>query len=101
VWQWHNKERYKYCHACKLAKKNNCNECNDKLHINKENILAWEIFEICRTQWRYSSGYKTGLDYNVIFSFLEMNNINLSPKLLRKIQILECEELKIQNESKN
>ena len=56
-----------------------------------ENVEAFELFEMLQTQWRSSSKGPTGLDYNVLFSYMTMKQISPARQceLLDDIRVME------------
>ena len=56
-----------------------------------ENVEAFELFEMLQTQWRSSSNGPTGLDYNVLFSYMALKQISAARQceLLDDIRVME------------
>lgn len=53
------------------------------------NVKTWELFQACGTQWRFTFGERTGLDYNAMGVVAKILKIKITKPILQKIQFLE------------
>lgn len=83
-----------YCTYCKASDKDiDCDTCDiAPPELMEANVLAWDIFQLCQTQWRMGPTGPAGLDYNVIIRVLTLWNGERED--LYKISIIEGEYLK-------
>jgi hypothetical protein len=56
-----------------------------------ENHEVFLLFSVMQTQWRTGMGGPTGLDYNVLFTYMERKNLSID--LLDDIRIMESAAL--------
>lgn len=57
------------------------------------NIEAFELFQACLTQFRYSMNGPTGLDYSAVKSVAEILDVELNKEMFSKILLMENEYL--------
>ncbi|MBI4715843.1 MAG: DUF1799 domain-containing protein [Nitrospirae bacterium] len=82
-----------YCRACEAAgKADDCAGCEARPpELELENLLPWEIFQDCGTQWRYREGRPVGLDYNVVLKLVEMRGAGV--EVFARVRLVEQESL--------
>lgn len=65
-------------------------QSND-FELDPENLQAWEIFNLCATQWRTSMTGATGLDYTALEAVMRLQRVKPKhhPDLFWRVQRLE------------
>ena len=59
------------------------------VHLLHANTQAWDIFLLCRTQWRRSQdGLYDSLDYNAVVSVIHMHDCD-PLETLQRVQLIE------------
>lgn len=61
------------------------------MEVWPENIEVFQLFSLLQTQWRTGMSGPTGLDYNVLFTY--MDKLGLSMDLLPDVRIMESAAL--------
>jgi Phage related hypothetical protein (DUF1799) len=56
-----------------------------------ENTEVFHLFSMMRTQWRMGYSGPTGLDYNVLFTYMDRQGLSMD--LLSDIRIMEAAAL--------
>jgi len=64
---------------------------DDIFEVWTENVEAYRLFDMLQTQWRIGSSGPTGLDYNVLFTAMALNNTSNTRQveLLADIRVME------------
>ena len=85
----------------KQGKETPCEGCkNQRPELIEENYKAYFLYKKIQTQWHYAgmTGARTGLDYNALFKVAEIYDIDVDESIMAKIQAIEIEALRKQNE---
>jgi len=61
------------------------------VEVWEENTEVFMLFATMQTQWRTGMSGPTGLDYNVLFTYMERKNLSID--LLDDIRIMESASL--------
>ena len=61
------------------------------MEVWEENTEVFKLFCMMQTQWRIGMSGPSGLDYNVLFTYMAMKNINID--LLDDIRLMESAAL--------
>lgn len=62
----------------------------DDQHLLYENVAPWEIFVICRTQWRRGpDGLYDSMDYNALLSVIALFDVDSPLDTLERVQLIE------------
>lgn len=71
-----------------IAKPKDCN-------VWEENAEAVKIFLYCSTQWRVGPERPYGLDYNTVFSMMDLYNAKDKQSVMEDVRIMEREALRL------
>lgn len=61
------------------------------MEVWPENYEAFELFTTLQTQWRTGASGPSGLDYNTLFTYMNMKNLSID--LLDDIRVMESAAL--------
>jgi len=92
VWEW-VQQTSKYCDGCKKLPTHShtdCQSCTNKgPEIAPENREFFSFWGSVNTQWRTNMDGPIGLDYSAVLQVADLLNIDVSPAMLHKLQLIE------------
>ncbi|WMW64392.1 DUF1799 domain-containing protein [Nitratidesulfovibrio liaohensis] len=89
----------KACAACrrKFTERRQAAPCAECSHrpprLFLQSLPAWRLWMAVCTQWRTGFGGLVGLDYSAMYRVAETLNVQITPQVLEKIQLLELDTL--------